>query len=66
MNPYDEMRSSLLEARAVFSAADYAAGNMGEILKGRLRHIPPYILKSLKREIQDFNANTGKWKEESK
>ena len=62
-NAFDEIRSALSAARAANKAADDYATNMAEILRGRLRHVRPYYLKQLKKELQDFNALTQTWKD---
>lgn len=60
-NIHDDMRAAVEEAKMTFRAADDAARSMALILRGRLKHVPSYILKDLKRELRDFNITTGKW-----
>jgi hypothetical protein len=62
-NPFDEVRTAVNQARELFRAADDQANNMAALLEGRLRKVNPYWLKRLKKELHDFNAATGKWKE---
>jgi hypothetical protein len=62
-NVFDDMRRALSEAREIQSAADTNAGQMAQMIKGRLHHVAPWILKDLKRELRDFNLTTGQWKE---
>lgn len=45
------------------AAADSVANEMADIIQGRLRKVSTWKLKKLKRELSQFNANTGKWKE---
>jgi hypothetical protein len=64
-NSYDLMRASLAEARDTMKAADGCANALAEILTndGRLRHVAPWRLKLLKRQLQQFDANRERWKE---
>jgi hypothetical protein len=61
-NAWDEVRNALSEARSVMRAADENANDMAEILKGRLRHVHPYKLAVLKRELRDFDLRVKEWK----
>lgn len=65
MNQYDQFRAAMRDAEVTMSAADSVAENMARIIEGRLRKVPSWILKKLKRELSQFNANTGKWKEDA-
>ena len=51
------------EAKDTMRAADNVADSMAEIIEGRLRKVSPHYLKKLKREISQFNANTGRWRD---
>lgn len=62
MNKFDEMRAAIAEARQTMCAADSQANAMADILIGRLRNVSPYALARLKKELQEFNAHTGRWK----
>lgn len=62
MNVFDQMRTAMQEARTTLSAADRVAGDMASMLRGRLEHVPAYILADLKRELQRFDAHRRKWK----
>lgn len=62
MNAYDQTRVAVEEAKSVLRAADGAASSIAQLLEGRLRKIPSYILIRLKRELSHFNAKTGTWK----
>lgn len=61
-NAFDTMVAALEQARAVQKAADDQARKMAWMLDGRLRHVDAWTLKRLKRELRDFNINTGEWK----
>ena len=61
-NAWDEISNAMSEARAVNRAADEHANNMAELLKGRLRHVHPYKLAVLKRELRDFDLRVKEWK----
>jgi hypothetical protein len=60
-----EMEQALDAAAAELRRADMCADQMARLLKGRLRSVRGYgVLKSLKAELANFNAVTGRWKEE--
>jgi hypothetical protein len=61
-NPFDETRAAVQQARAQIKAVDAISHAMADLLRGRLRHVSRYVLADLKKELQDFNAVTGKWK----
>lgn len=60
-NAFDTMRTALHEARMANEAADNFAAQMADILRGRLRHVPPHILRDLKKELRTFNMHTKEW-----
>jgi len=62
-NAFDEIRAALAEAREANRAADEYATKMAEILRGRLRHVRPWYLKQLKKELTQFDAQKQMWKE---
>lgn len=75
MNQFDVMRDAISEAKTTMRAADQMAVDIAFMLVGRLRAVnngkyhPRYsewartnVLKALKRELKNFDANTGKWK----
>lgn len=62
-NKFDEMRAAVEEARTTLRAADKMAGSMASLLVGRLRHCDTWELRQLKRELRDFNMNTGSWRD---
>lgn len=63
-NPFDEVRQQVRQAREQLQAVDGVAFNMADLLVGRLRHVDSHrVLAMLKKELRDFDAVTGKWKE---
>lgn len=62
MNMYNTMQQAVSEARQTMDAADYIANSMADILQGRLRKVSRGKLRSLKKELTEFNAHTGEWK----
>jgi hypothetical protein len=63
-NAFDDVRAAVDHARFQLEAADSVATNMAILLRGRLRKVSSHsALAALKRELQDFNIQTGKWKE---
>lgn len=63
MNAFDEMRAAVQQAEQTLKAADHVASNMAGMLRGRLRNVPEWHLRALKKELQQFNAVTCKWKD---
>ncbi len=63
MNAFDQMCEALDEAQELVRQADKASERMARILKGRLRHVPSYILVEMKRELQQFDGSKKIWKE---
>ena len=62
MTIFDQVRQAMGEARATLSSVDRVAGDMASMLRGRLRHVPGYILVELKRELRGFDAHKKEWK----
>ena len=62
MSLYD-MRKEISAARRTLENADEVAQQLAYLLEGRLRHVDQWTLASLKKELKDFNAHTGTWKE---
>lgn len=60
-NPFDEMRRAVAAAKMVNRACDEQANTMVDLLDGRLRSVSAYRLASLKKQLQTFNAHTGRW-----
>lgn len=63
-NPFDAVRDAVREAENLNRAVDNQSNALAELLRGRLRTVTPYHLATLKRELQQFNAHTGIWKED--
>lgn len=61
MNAWDQMRQAVAEAKSTLNAADNVSWQMAAMLRGRLRHANASDLKALKRELRDFNSQTGSW-----
>lgn len=70
-NIFDEVREAVENAEATINAVDANAYEMARLLRGRLRSVTKHnphswggvgIIKALKRELQDFDATTGRWK----
>lgn len=61
-NVFDDMRTAIAEAETTLRAADRIAHDMARLLAGRLRHVPPWVLVKLKRELQNFDAQKKEWK----
>lgn len=63
-NAFDDVRAAVEQAKFQLQAADSVATNMAHLLLGRLRQVSSRsLLTKLKRELHDYNAATGKWKE---
>ena len=64
-NPFDETRRAVRAAREQIQAVDNIAYSMADLLQGRLRKVDSKrILSALKKELRDFDATTGTWKEQ--
>lgn len=65
INAFDDVRAAVAQAEEQLLAVDKVAYNMAALLRGRLRKVgSKHMLTALKRELQDYNAVTGKWKNE--
>lgn len=62
MNAFDQINQAVREARELNDTVDRQANALCDLLDGRLKKLTTYRLKRLKRELQNFNANTGQWK----
>ena len=61
---WDEMTAAFDEAERTMRFMDNMATVMAKMLAGRLRHVnSSYALERLKRELKDYNIQTGYWKE---
>jgi len=58
-----EINSSINDARRTIENADESTERMCRLIIGRLRHVESrFVLKEIKRELRDYNMNTGTWK----
>lgn len=63
MTTTEDIRIALQQAKQAFRAADNCANDAAEILVGRLRNgVSHYKLKQLKKELENYNMHTGRWK----
>ena len=61
---FEEADQAIQNAEVTLRFADRIANKLARLLVGRLRKVESYgTLRALKRELQDFNANTQTWKE---
>lgn len=63
----DEMRQAVVDAENILLRVDLVTEDLAKLLVGRLRKIPrtwrnTNVLCSLKRELQNFNITTKRWK----
>ena len=58
-----EIRREINRAKSTIRNADDVASDIASILPGRLRHVSLHTLTKLKKELRDFNAHTGTWKD---
>lgn len=66
-NAFDEIRAAVVAAKVQLKAADVVASDMAYLLRGRLRKVSSACdLAALKRELQDFDMRTKRWKEPGK
>lgn len=61
-NFFDAIVQAVRQAREQENAIANNANNMAELLVNNLRAVRPHWLRRLKRELQKFDATTGKWK----
>ena len=59
---FTEMDEAIKEAESTIKRAEYYRERMLRFLLGRLRTLSPHQLKQLKKELTQFNASTGEWK----
>ncbi len=58
-NPFDDIRAAVQQAKDLNRAVDQQSHNLALLLKGRLRQVPEWTLKELKRELQAFNVEVA-------
>jgi len=64
---WKEMNEAVDSARITLRNADYAANSISKLMVGRLRNVQDNYqghetLAALKKELQQYNARTGEWK----
>jgi len=61
---YDEMCSAVKDAERTIRIAETQIGKMTEFISfnSRIRHAQASSLRRLKRELKNFNIQTGQWK----
>lgn len=62
---YDAVKAMIEAANRTRQAGDMYAAAMAELLKNRLRacdRIPASTLRTLKRELRDFDIRSGTWR----
>lgn len=62
MSSWDTMRDAISDAKRTMNQANEMAKQIAGLLRGRLRHVDPDVLKQLKRELQEFDAQQKVWK----
>lgn len=62
MNAWDELRTALNQHRDLTRAMQSNAAQMARMLVGNLRHADSGELRQLKKELEDFDARTSKWR----
>jgi hypothetical protein len=64
MTTFTQMEQAFREAKAELHRGDQLATTIAEMLKGRLRCVRDHsTLSRLKRELESYNARTGRWKD---
>lgn len=64
---FEEMQRAVYDAERTIRKANNQSLRLAQMLKGKLRlvsqeHNGDEALRDLKRELSQFNASTGKWK----
>ena len=60
---FDDFSAAVDDAERTLRFADRLVTKLAGTLRGRLRLVPSFILRDLKRELRGFNMITGAWKE---
>lgn len=60
---YQEMNAAIQDAEKTLRFADMAASSIAEMLVGRLRKVDTPYLDELKRELKNYNMQTGQWRD---
>lgn len=61
-NAFDELTQALQVAREVERASSKNAEAMAALLQGNLKSVSQYRLRALKKELDNYNMHTGRWK----
>lgn len=62
-NAFDTVTAALTEAKRLNEVVDRQTTRLAYLLEGRLRHVHDSgTLRTLKRELERFDARTGRWK----
>jgi hypothetical protein len=59
---YNDYSEAIKDAKRTLNSADEVVRQTGCLMIGRLNKMSPFHLAKLKKELQDFNAKTGTWK----
>lgn len=58
-----EMKSAIQNAEQELFKAECVANDLARVLKGRLKNVTGFeLLRSLKKELKNYNSNTRQWK----
>lgn len=61
---WEEFRKAFNGAKSTIQTADSHVADMAGMIRGRLRSsgVPGYILRDLKKELENYNMHTKEWK----
>lgn len=62
INAFDELTQAIDRAKEARRAVAAHGNAMLELLDGNLKGLSAWRLERIKRQLQDFNIKTGKWK----
>lgn len=62
---FDDFQGAVAQARRTLSTADTFVGAMARMIRGKLRsgNVSNFTLTVLKRELRNYNIQTGRWKD---
>lgn len=66
-NPWDAIRRAVDESKNLDRAVSASCADMASLLAGNLRRVSKndtgaHLLRTLKRELRDFDMTTGTWR----
>jgi hypothetical protein len=61
-NPFDELEQAMRVAKETRRSCEMHADSMASLLDGNLRGVSRYRLARLKKELNQYNIHTGRWK----